>query len=192
MMNVKCCACGCGTSIESHPAINVREHPELKDMLLSGELFVWECPQCGRRNLVSYPVSYVDPDAGLVICVSREEIPLSADSLGGFTCRRVVDAGSLIEKVKIFDAGLDDIAVEMVKHVTLLESGKVLALKFLRLEGAEGELVFAYPENGEMMMLAVGINVYEDCRNIIARNPDAFSRKGFAIVDRDWIESLMR
>lgn len=192
MMDVKCSACGQMAQIQTHPAINVRENPELKEKLLGGELFVWECPHCGKRSLVQYPVTYVDPEARLVLSVSREPIPFSAESLGDFICRRVPDAGSLIEKVKIFEAGLDDVVVEMVKHITSMESGKDLALKFLRLDGTDGELIFAYPENGEMMLLSVGINVYEDCRGIVSRNPDAFSLKGFACVDKDWIESLMR
>ena len=103
-------------------------------------------------------------------------------------------AGDLVEKVKIFDAGLDDRAIEMCKYVTKQEAGKPgMDLKFLRLDGADNELVFTYPAAGQMELLAVGFNVYEDCRGIIARNPHVAERaRGLAVIDEAWVASLLR
>lgn len=42
-------------------------------------------------------------------------------SLRGYTLRRVNDMGSLMEKVLVCDAGLDDVVLEMCKYVTKLE-----------------------------------------------------------------------
>ena len=103
------------------------------------------------------------------------------------------DVGSLIEKVKIFDAGLDDAAIELCKYVTRSELGKDVPLKFLRTEGADNEIIFTYPEAGQMQLLAVGFNVYEDSRAIIGRNPSMQeSLKGLAKVDSEWVEQFIR
>ena len=118
--------------------------------------------------------------------------------LEGYTFRLVREVGELVEKVNIHDAGLDDTVMEMVKWVTRRElAGKNpealdAALKFLRLEGADNELVLAFPLNGQMQVVNIGFNVYEDARGILARNPSVRPAEGFARVDKDWIEQYFR
>ena len=49
-----------------------------------------------------------------------------------------------------------------------MEMGKdALELRFLRLSGSDNEIIFTYPQDGEMKMIAVGFNVYEDCCRIL-------------------------
>ena len=63
----------------------------------------------------------------------------------------------------------------------------------LRLDGADNELVFTYPAGGQMELLAVGFNVYEDCRGILKRNPGmAAAAAGFARVDAAFVERFFR
>ena len=187
----RCPTCGTAFDVQRHDLVNVKEDPELKASVISGEIFLQECPRCGRRHLVSGPLVYLDPDEMVLLMLSDK--PLSMADTGGYTARLVSRAGDLIEKVKIFDAGLDDKAIEMCKYVTKQESGKEMDLKFLRLDGADNELIFTYPEKGEMQMLAVGFNVYEDCRGIIGRNPQVEARaKGLAVIDEAWVASLLR
>ena len=178
----RCPTCGASFDVQRHDLINVKEDPELKASVMGGECFLQECPRCGRRHLVGGPLVYLDPDENLLLMLTDK--PLSMADTGGYTARRVSRAGDLIEKIKIFDAGLDDKAVEMCKYVTKQEMGKDAELRFLRLEGADNDLVFTYPEKGEMMVLGVGFNVYEDCRGSIARNPRVEERaKGLAVID---------
>ena len=90
-------------------------------------------------------------------------------------------------------SGLDDRAIEMCKYVTKQEAGKPgMDLKFLRLDGADNELVFTYPAAGQMELLAVGFNVYEDCLGILQRNSAILSTKGFARIDGAWVNQFMR
>ena len=187
----RCPTCGTAFDVQRHDLVNVKENPELKASVLNGEIFLQECPRCGRRHLVGGPLVYLDPDEGVLIMLSDK--PLSMADTGGYTARLVSRAGDLIEKVKIFDAGLDDRAIEMCKYVTKQEAGKPMELKFLRLDGADNELVFTYPAGGQMELLGVGFNVYEDCRGIIGRNPHVAERaQGLAVIDEAWVASLLR
>ena len=172
--------------------VNVKENPELKASVINGEIFLQECPRCGRRHLVGGPLVYLDPDEMVLLMLSDK--PLALADTGGYTARLVSRVGDLIEKVKIFDAGLDDKAIELCKYVTKQDAGKPEAdLRFLRLDGADNELVFTYPAGGQMEMLAVGFNVYEDCRGILSRNPAVAERaKGLAVIDEAWVSSLLR
>ena len=188
----RCPTCGTAFDVQRHDLVNVKENPELKASVLNGDIFLQEGPRCGRRHLVGGPLVYLDPDEGVLVMLSDK--PLTLADTGGYTARLVSRAGDLVEKVKIFDAGLDDRAIEMCKYVTKQEAGKPgMDLKFLRLDGADNELVFTYPAAGQMELLAVGFNVYEDCRGIIARNPHVAERaRGLAVIDEAWVASLLR
>lgn len=211
-VQVVCSHCGARETVSVHGSINVAEHPELKTQVLDGSLFVWECPHCGARSLLKAQTLYHDPEEKLMVWLTSGSEDLERrvrDAYGGipemkdYTLRFVDDAGSLIEKVKIFDAGLDDVVMEMAKYVTRMEmcsnagdgaEGIASApFKFLSLDGADGEITFAYPLDGQMQMAAVGFNVYEDCRGILKRNPAiAEAAAGFAKVDAAFIGRYFR
>jgi hypothetical protein len=66
------------------------------------------------------------------------------------------------------------------------------ALRFVRTEGADNDLVFAFPLGGQMQVVNVGFNVYEDARGILMRNPSVKPADGFAEVNADWIDQFFR
>lgn len=208
-----CSGCGERNGIEVWSRINVGENPELKAKVRDGSLFVWECPHCGKANLARYQTLYHDPDSHLMVWVMPDGI-LSEDrekalesqmeavsqALDGYTLRRVPDTGSLIEKVNIFDAGLDDCVIEMCKYITKMEmvqksgSKDILSarFKFYRIDGADNDIEFYYPAEGQMQGLKIGFNVYEDCAGILRRNPSVKPGAGFARVDLDWVTRFFR
>lgn len=199
-----CNNCHRTTDIEVRESINVALDPELKARVKDGSLFVWECPYCGRRNLAVYQTLYHDPDARLMVWLLPGEAEPPAQvadavkELEGYTLRLVREVGELVEKVNIHDAGLEDTILEMVKWVTRREleaknpEAAEAALKFMRLDGADHEMVFAFPLNGQMQLINVGFNVYEDARGILQRNPSVRPAEGFARVDKDWIDQFFR
>jgi len=204
MALVNCKKCQQQTEVELRQSINVALDPELKARVKDGSLFVWECPYCGQRNLALYQTLYHDPDAKLMVWLlpgtaePPQAVAEAVKQLEGYTLRMVREVGDLIEKVNLHDAGLDDCVLEMCKWVTrreLAEKNPEAAdakLKFLRMEGADNELVLAFPLNGQMQVVNVGFNVYEDARGILMRNPSVKPAEGFAQVDSDWIEQFFR
>ena len=188
-MNIKtaCTKCGAEYSAEVPQSVNAATSPELKEQVRSGALFTWTCPHCGTANLLTVPFLYHDPAEHLMLVLTQA--PLGAEGVPeGYIGRQVRSVGELIEKIKIFDAGLDDLVIELCKYVTCQELKKEVPLKFLRTDGADAEMTFAYPEGGEMQLVAVGFNTYEDCAGILARNPQVrASAAGLASIDRDWL-----
>ncbi|MBR5176063.1 MAG: CpXC domain-containing protein [Bacteroidales bacterium] len=208
-----CSSCGKTSGVEVYSGINTSAEPELKAKVKDGSLFLWECPHCGKTNLVSGQMIYHDPEERLMIWLLPEgslpeesvkaiekSLASAAETLEGYTFRRVDDAGSLIEKVNIFDAGLEDTVIEMVKHVTKMElsqrgAGKDIVdvtLRFFRIEGPDHELTFTYPAGGQMQGVQIGFNVYEDCAGILRRNPSIIPSDGFSRIDQDWIARYFR
>lgn len=188
-VSLRCPRCGKEYQAQAYRHVDAVSEPALRDKVMSGELFLRTCPYCGGRQLVSEPVIYRDEH--LLVCLSDRK--LEVEGLDGVAGRLVSDVGSLIEKVKIFTAGLDDVPMEFCKFVTRQELGKDVDIKFLRLDGADNDIIFAYPEGGQMQMLSVGFNVYEDCRGIVGRNPEITrGLDGMVRVDKSWVEQFLR
>lgn len=204
MALVNCKKCQKQTEVELRQSINVALDPELKARVKDGSLFVWECPYCGHRNLALYQTLYHDPDAKLMVWLlpgdaqPPQQVAEAVKQLEGYTLRIVREVGDLIEKVNLHDAGLDDTVLEMCKWVTRRELADKnpeainAKLRFLRTEGADNELVMAFPLNGQMQVVNIGFNVYEDARGILQRNPSVKPAEGFAQIDADWIEQFFR
>lgn len=204
MVPASCSNCHKQTEIEVCQRINAVLDPELKSRVKDGSLFIWECPYCGQRNLARFETLYHDPEARLMVWLlpgdglPPQAVESAVKELDGYTLRLVREPGDLIEKVNIADAGLEDIAVEMCKWVTRRElsaknpAAAEATLRFLRTEGADHDLVFALPLNGQMQVLNVGFNVYEDARGILSRNPAIAPASGFVTVDAAWLEQFFR
>lgn len=186
-----CRHCGRKESREIISSVDAVASPELKEKVRSGELFRWNCPECGKDNLLTYPFLYHDSSQKLILLVS-ESRELPTDTVpDGYCSRLVAGPGELIEKIMISEAGLDDVVLELCKMITLQEMGKDFALKFFRIDGADSEIVFTYPDGAQMQMLAVGLNVYEDCAGIVQRNSSISERaKALLRVDQEWISQF--
>ena len=209
-----CSKCGQQNTVTVYRSINIAENPELKDKVRDGSLFLWECPHCGQVNLARYETLYHDPAAKLMVWLIPEgeisetqmkAITMHTKAMGGYTLRRVNDMGSLMEKVLVVDAGLDDVVLEMCKYVTKMEmlqksipaeqKDEFLAadFHFYRSEGdGDGRvLTFMYALAGQMLGVNIGWNVYQDCSGILERNPQVRPDDGFAKVDADWLCSKL-
>ena len=201
-------------TVTIYRSINISENPELKAKVKDGSLFLWECPHCKQVNLAKYETLYHDPAAKLMVWLipsgeisetQMQAITMHTKAMGGYTLRRVNDMGSLMEKVLIAEAGLDDVVLEMCKYVTKLEmiqksvsaeqKDEFMAstFHFYKSEGEEGEriLTFMYGMDGQMLGVNIGWNVYQDCEAILERNPQIKPADGFAKIDADWLGSVL-
>lgn len=209
-----CCKCGQQHKVIVYRSINTADNPELKEKVKDGSLFLWECPHCGQVNLAKYETLYHDPTAKLMFWLipsgeisesQMHAITMHTKAMGGYTLRRVNDMGSLMEKVLIAEAGLDDVVLEMCKYVTKLEMvQKNVAAEhkdefmssvfhFYRSEGEGDEriLTFMYALDGQMLGVNIGWNVYQDCAGILDRNPQIKPADGFEKIDADWLSSKL-
>jgi hypothetical protein len=142
-----CNACGHVQKVKVFGSINVAEDFGLKSKVKDGSLFAWQCPQCGRWNLLKYMTLYHDPESRLMVWLVpegamdmeqealvekkmtylTEEGEDGKSSLEGYVLRKVGEVGDLIEKVNIHDAGLDDVVIEMCKYFAKMELGEKLS-----------------------------------------------------------------
>lgn len=199
-----CSKCGKQHIVEIHKSVNVASDPELKGKVLSGELFLWECPACGQKNLMSYDLLYHDPVEKFMVWMlpggepegpQKTAIMNQARAMGDYRLRIVANAGDLIEKVMIFDAGLSDRCIELVKFISGEEMPGVENLHFYRLQ--DDVMVFSGVHTqgekaGMMDGFGIGLNVYEDCEGIVDRNPAIGVENGFEHIDAGWVGKILK
>lgn len=148
-----CPRCSHHLTITVHDSVNVDINPELKELVLAGNLNSTVCPECGKRIVINQEFMYHDMSNKLVIFYVTDHsgpgaMEASAEMFSVFdryTLRYVVRTQELIEKIKLFDSGLNDIAIQLLKinlyrNESLNHGGTIEAIDFLLFE--EGTLVF--------------------------------------------------
>ena len=117
----KCPSCGYDGKFTMHDSVNVSLDPGLRGKVLSGEIFDWKCPKCGeklsiRHNLLYHDMNrnfqiYYAPNNCESVCQMMNDMMTKYPGMRS-KCRTVESLNALREKVYIFEAELDDIAIE--------------------------------------------------------------------------------
>ena len=124
---ITCPACGNEQTFVMWSSVNVSLDSDLKEKVLSGELVDFCCEKCEETSRVVYPLLYHDMEQNLMIWLMPGDEP-PADGPGGpgglmnkvsegYQYRWVQSYNELVEKIYIFDAGVDDRALELFKSV---------------------------------------------------------------------------
>ena len=116
-----CMACGHKQSVLDVRQINVQKRPEIKQKIVQGTLFPMHCRACGAVLEKAQNCLYIDPALPLLLelAVPGEPCRLQEvqEGLGDTKAiiRVVRTPEDMAEKLRIFDCGLDDRIVEIVR-----------------------------------------------------------------------------
>lgn len=122
--DVGCPKCGAAVRTRMWPGICVQDSPELRARVLAETLFDWKCPDCGYEAHFLYPCLYHDRDRKFMVYLAPNgstgefqpvDVSRTFPQLCGVVKRVVSTQAEMKEKILIFEAGLDDRAVELVK-----------------------------------------------------------------------------
>jgi hypothetical protein len=94
-VQVQCPACGHRFNAPIVQIVDVGADPRLKERLLSGQLNVVTCPQCGSSGAMNGPLLYHDPAHDLLLSFVPMELGIAQDQrekLIGDLLRRLMDA----------------------------------------------------------------------------------------------------
>ena len=115
-------------------SINTKLDPDMKDRVKSQEAFCYHCPHCGTDVHVDYGFLYHDMDHHfMVFYAPTDKDQENADrdmadgqvqfkamvDTAGYVMRLVRTKADLLEKIAIFEAGLDDRLMELTKAAAL-------------------------------------------------------------------------
>ncbi len=92
---INCPQCRQPIAADIHQIFDLSQDPAAKNRLLSGQVNVAQCPQCGFNGALSTPVVYHDPSKELLLTFVPPELALPRDEqekvIGGLI-KKVVDA----------------------------------------------------------------------------------------------------
>lgn len=206
--DVSCPHCGAVVKTAMSPEINAGENPDLRQRILDETLFDWKCPECGYEAQLVYPCLYHDkanqfmvyvvPNSG---CCQLEPVSVGEafPQFNGMAKRAVTSLAGLKEKVLIFEAGLNDFAVELVKLALTDVAGKKHDRKtsagyFCYADEKENRIVFSFFLQGEDEPVQQGtrMDVYRKSLEIV-ESVGAVSRDDdFVAVDSAAAENILR
>lgn len=184
---ITCRQCGAQHEFTIWSSLNVTLDPGRKEPLLKGTLTRFTCPDCQWNTEVVYPLLYHDMEQRVMIYLwpgkEAVEMDLSEFSfLGGlesYRCRHVVTRNELLEKVYLFDSGLDDRVVEVLKATVRAKSADTLPpdaeiyFDGMTGEGAAQRQRFAVIFSSEMYTMEIPHDQYEGFANWLAPRLEA-------------------
>ncbi len=144
-----CEKCGHTFDIAIWAAIDAYQS-EQRAELLSGSIFLHACPACAHRNRLEYTLVYTDTERKKKILLDAQEgraelfeLGMVEESRSGYDLRLVSTVEACAEKIRVFEAGLNDKALELWKVVCLARTQRAYAgrgiteLRYLPQESAK-------------------------------------------------------
>lgn len=186
---IMCPVCKKSYKIDIWDSVNAQLNPELKERILSNTFYKTVCPSCKAETDCLYDFLYHDMNKKYMISLSQDYPVGLIKSIGesGYFFRKVEDINQLIEKIRIFDTGLNDIVVEIMKNVTT----KIMKLNT--------DMLFAQAEKDGFIFLLLkeekAISVPKITYDMVLKNctkEDLKEYPEFMEVNQSYIEKLIK
>lgn len=195
--DIVCPNCGQTQKLELYTSINAEENPELRRDILRESVFDWECRHCGYTAQMAYPTIYHDPEKGCMICLRPSGAVSKAETIPavkGLKKRSVKNPQELKEKILIFEAGLDDTAIELVKNaiVTVLKKnidGNIHAY-FCSAQGEELKFALFIKGRQDPIYQTTHMAVYRQSQEVL-RTLDYKEADDFNVVNSKLAQRLL-
>lgn len=208
---IKCPDCGTEGDFTIWQSINTKLNPQAKEDLLSGKLFAYTCPKCKKVHYVNYGLLYHQMEKQLMIYYAiskadeKEILDTFAkmengDMLPGmkntdYTCRVVHSQNQLREKAYIFDMGLDDRVVEIMKvmigaHLSQTNPDFEIGEMFLEITKGKPERFVIRLKNGVLGNSPFTQKVYDAVKEEYIDSKGDGKRE--YIVDMNWAVECLK
>ena len=207
---VSCPFCSTVFDVKVWNSINVTLQPELRERVLTEDIFLNQYPLCKKMLYVGCNTLYHDMEKCFMIffhhnagnCVEKDVVAISQNISHlrkDYIFRNVNDIMKMKEKILIFEANLDDVVVEYVKF---LLTNRLLKLPqwtfnfddrvmFVNFDGSKMQFVRFDANNQLVDDVFVDADCYANAKQQIEHD-DRFHAHAGAAVDASWIEKRMK
>ena len=186
---VRCPECGSVMPFELYDSVTSSLNPELRKQILDGRFETAVCPDCGAVSYIQYDMLYHDPAGRFMVCVGTDysEVLGQSDCPEGYMLRYVDDYKQLAEKIRIFEAGLNDKIMEITKEAMRHMAKKNLELYYA---GSRRKLMY-FTVPGKENHIAVSQGLYSLAGKYYDRIPMEEDR-GFLRINQKYAEALKK
>ena len=175
-----CMHCNNAQNFTVYPSVNVSLNPELRQKVLDHDLTVFTCAACGEMTNVEYSFVYHDMDNKYWFwCTFQDDAnpppdldeacatigPEAKGIYQDYHCRVVRNRFELADKVGLFEDGLDDRVMEIIKVYCLVAREELIGehAKLLHYVGRLGEkLQFLSIGNTDSELITLGPDSYRN------------------------------
>lgn len=210
--NFKCEKCNNVQDVNIFPYINFKENPEYYALVKNLDVFKIKCNNCGKESIVKYDALYLNENEKFFIYLLTDksliqkfrhqityfiETVLNKDEKYNFEeykTRLVFNTNQLIEKLAIFELGLNDKVIEIIKY-GFYENGLINKSKFdsVYFDGIKETklefIMFNSNEKNTIDKIFIDINFYNQVIDKISKlKDDDFV---FPCIDEDWVKSKL-
>lgn len=204
---LECPNCSAKGEKEIAKRICVSQHPELKEDILNGSFFEWECPNCKDRFFIEDVFLYNDDENKFMIYLISgyderfQEVPTLLKTKKEYdTDNSILRVTSsfieFVEKIRILQAGLDDRVIETVKAVysqVYYQSHKenVYNMIFERVD-ENNNLVFAVILQESEFAAEIPIEAYEQTKTDFTPLYTDVKDDAFVMIDQTWLVDVLK
>ncbi|MBO4914292.1 MAG: CpXC domain-containing protein [Oscillospiraceae bacterium] len=208
MEMISCPSCKKESEFLVWNSINTTLDPEMKDKVRTGEAFLWQCPSCGTRRIVEYPMLYHQMEDHMMIWfmpgdaqdavehfekLRQGEDPAAA-AAPDYRYRAVTSRYALREKLLLFDEGLDDRVAELAKpfaHKALSQEYPELDVEEIRYDQSpDGELMTGFRlTDGRWAYLPFDRPLYARVRDFWS---EALKEDEDTLIDANWARGFLK
>lgn len=210
-----CPSCGHKQEVNLFPLIDFSKNPEYYALVKDLSIYSVKCDGCGKEQLIKFDSLIVDHEHGYILyMLSNEddikrfrhqityfvETILNKDEkfdIGTIKTRVVTSYNELLEKMAIFEIGLDDEAMEVLKatfeQIDGFDSVKYDEIRFDGIDGTNLLFVLMNSRSNEITPKALKIDIgaynkiIDDTKAIRSRKREYFEK-----IDRNWVSTVVK
>lgn len=179
--------------------INVTNDPEFKKMIFNDTFFYFECPHCKNNFYLLYPILYHDMIQKYMLYflpptyhINEESFNEKFSDITDINKRIVRTLDDLKEKILIFDLGLSDFAINLLKILILEKNYIPITSSFgLYLNSIEKDnFNFLLTQNNTIEKINVPIEEYKIAIDIAGKDM-CVNKNIFSMVNIDSAEKFL-
>jgi transcription elongation factor Elf1 len=193
------------------PCINFNQNPEYYALVKNLDVFKIKCEKCKNEILIKYDALYLNEDRKYFVYLLTNktlvqkfrnqiryflETMLNKDdkyNFDEFKTRLVFDVNSLIEKLAIFELGLNDLVIEVIKYGfyenEVFDTNEFDSVYFDGIKETNLEFVLlSNNDKTKIDKIFINIEYYNKFVDTIAKLHDD-SSEIFANIDYEWVKT---
>ncbi len=169
--------------------ISPDDDPALRKHAMTGALFQRTCPHCGKHMTIVYNCLYQDRRKKFVVslCADRKQ-PAVAPLLPGYRMRLECTLPAFLERIRILDAGLNDMAFELYRTVVLTQVRRQYPdrpVTSLRFDAVEGDDIFLQASRTEQVKLP--LSSYQTIAERVRQSGFRPKVSGYLSIHGKWV-----
>ncbi len=209
---IKCPSCGTIQEMTVWQSITAEDSTDLKEDLLKGKVNMFRCTECGATALFPEPILYTDSSRNLMISFSptndaEEKVRLfegikktsresgELNELEDYNLRFTTAYNELLEKILIFDNGLDDKTIEVLKLLVLMQESDKMDNRVCMFGKADGDMIEFMVQDkkeGQLYTSRVPIETYRTVKQQLKESGVKDKSFDWEIVDLNYASALLR